>query len=76
MFDEYGPEHPDDVPDGTEQRVYWIDGSTVVRDRVAGAWEYSVVDDEYAPTGSVRGGVSSSGVLESVPARGAGPESL
>ena len=45
MFDEYGPGHPDDVPDGTEQRVYWVNGSTIVRHRIAGAWEYSVVDD-------------------------------
>ena len=38
------------VPDGTAQSVYWIDGSTIVRVNHNGVWGYRVDDESvYAP---------------------------
>ena len=45
LFKEYGGEFPEDVRDGTEQQVYWVGGTTIVRSRVNGAWVYSVEED-------------------------------
>ena len=48
------------VPEGTVQRVYWVDGTTVERISHDGEWDYSLLDSESLGPGSVHGGVLSS----------------
>ena len=47
------------VPEGTTQRVYWVDGSIVERISQDGKWEYSLLGTESLGPGSVHGGVLS-----------------
>ena len=68
LFSEYGGASLPDasqVPDGTAQSVYWVDGSTIVRVNRNGVWGYRVDDESVYAPGSVRGGhpVLSSDVL-------------
>ena len=44
------------VPEGTVQRVYWVDGTTVERISRDGEWDYSLLDSESLGPGSVHGG--------------------
>ena len=57
--------------DGTEQLVYWVDGTTIVRSRVNGAWVYSVEEElpNTEAASSVHGGVLSSDEPGSAPVR-------
>ena len=68
---EYGGEFPEDVRDGTEQQVYWVDGTTIVRSRVNGTWVYSVEEDlpNTDAASSVHGGVLSSDEPDGAPVR-------
>ena len=57
--------------DGTEQQVYWVDGTTIVRSRVNGAWVYSVEEElpNTEAASSVHGGVLSSDEPDGAPVR-------